>query len=185
MGRKHRLVVSLALLIAGLSPIGSSARHRSDEEQKSPGENDAPAVVQNYYELAVKTDSKEIGHITTPMPKGALKKPAEPAAPEPEPPPGIAIVTATGLTKNGSLDWIRARFPKSIAENKQRIVQVYKTTVEGSFAKVWVVVGNDEKVKALPWVFLLTKEGDGKWKIYDIQTPAYAVDYLPVETNEP
>ncbi|HEV7395328.1 MAG TPA: hypothetical protein VGN86_02355 [Pyrinomonadaceae bacterium] len=185
MGFRYGLVLAALLIIAGLTPTGSNGVGRAGQERRAPTENDALAVVQSYFELAGKPDLKEIVNITTPIPKGALKKLEASATPEPEPPPGTAIVTATGLTKDGSLDRIRARFPKSIAESKQQIVQVYRTTIEGSFAKIWIVVGTEKKVQALPWVFMLTKEPAGNWKIYDIQSPADAVDYLPTETQEP
>jgi hypothetical protein len=103
MSWKYGLVLSALVVIAGVTPTGANGESRPSQEQRTPAENEALAVVQNYFELAVKTDPKDIVNITMPMPKGALKKPEEPAAPEPEPPPDTAVVMEQPLP--GKVHW--------------------------------------------------------------------------------
>jgi hypothetical protein len=175
------LILLLAVMVGGVSLATTTAFPETfalTQENALTGESAAVlTAVQNYLSLSEAGKLDNISSLTMPMPKGALKKVEDPPEPPKEVPAGTGVITRLGTDKL-TLTWIQREFPKSVFENQKRIFILGKIIVEDNFAKVPVNLGNDEKYSLLPWVFQLSKE-DGQWKIYDINTPAYAVDYKP------
>jgi hypothetical protein len=183
---KYLVVGSLLLalaMIATASSISLSREQQSSEHQKLKEEEQAALeIVQKYFSLSSEGNFEGVSQFTIPVPKSAQKEQPSPSPEEKKEdvPPGTAVVTRAGSGYKLQLSWVREEFPRSVYEQKDRIVKLDGIVVSDQFAKVSVNLGNDQVHSLLPWVFMLARSEDGKsWKIYDIKTPAYAVDYKP------
>ena len=176
------LFLVLCAVLFGLGALKNVSQGRADATTLKQEGDAALSVVQRYYALASDGKADDLSQITTTIPKAALKPQPTPPSPEKkkELPPGTLTVAAPeGSSLRISLNWVRIDFPKSILENNRRIEKVGEIVVRENFAKVSVHPGNGQTYSLLPWVFMLVKEEGGQWKIYDIKSPAYAVDYYP------
>jgi hypothetical protein len=175
------LGAGLIVITTGVAAAILNLEHRPHPVQQEAKSTDEKVltVVQEYLRLSQEGKFEAISELTIPAPKEAMKitTKSEASAKDKRPPPGAVVITQLGNRNN--LSGVRDDFPRWVFDTKSRAVKFDKITVEDSFAKVSVNLGNDEKSSLLPWVFLLSKEKDSNWKIYDIKTPAYAVDYKP------
>jgi hypothetical protein len=71
------------------------------------------------------------------------------------------------------LDWVREDFPRSINENRFVLKSISNEVVKNDRASVQISLTIQPNSGPVDWVFLLRKV-NGKWKIYDITTPAGA-----------
>jgi len=174
----------MAVTLAALSLVLGGCGENAQLSQEARFKDEALAVVRKYVALAAASKFEELSEITETIPKSARKgiEGSNPKAPETRrlPPATLTVAPSEESVLGSELAYIRRDFPKSISENNSRIVKVGDLVVNGSWAKVSVNLGNDEKYALLPWVFMLAKqEQNGQWKVYTIQSPAYAVDYNP------
>jgi hypothetical protein len=185
--RKFKIVtlvlLGVMLLGTGVANRKFSQERRSEKLASSEQENDAVvAVVRRYISLSRDGKFEEIALITTAIPKDARRKTASDSAAgarKSELPPGTITVAGASPLLN-HLDWIRKDFPKAVFDDKNSIVKLGDFEVKEGLAKVSVNLGTDQTYSLLPWVFMMTREQeDGPWRIYDINTPAYAADYYP------
>ena len=178
----------LTLVLLGVTLLGtvaanrktSSQEQRSEKLESSEKETEAALeVVRKYISLSHEGKFDEIALITVAIPKDAQRKtsPDPAASTKSELPPGtITVVGPSPLLSR--LDSIRKDFPESFRQNKQQIVNIGELTIGDSLVKVPVYLGNEDSHSLLPWVFMMVKQ-NGAWKIYNINTPAYAADYYP------
>jgi hypothetical protein len=191
MNIKTKLLLGSVLIIAiwEIAPRVLNLRRPSQTVQQAAksDKDQAFAVVQNYVDAANRGDSKKLLALTSPIPKGARVNSLEPPATDEKRPsqPGVAVATSTDVVDQGSLHEIRSRFPETLANGREKISSIQKFNSKDGFAKVWVTFETEYLILNTPWIFMLARNPDGQWRIYDINSQYNAVQYLPVETKEP
>jgi len=171
------LTIALTLSVSTVPVVSLSSSEQSRESDKEV----VLAIVQDYLALSRAGQFEGINKLTIATPTSALKRQPSPSVEKTDPvEPGVAVVTGTALQKDNHLNWVRKDFPKIVAKDKKEFVRVDSIVVKDGFAKVAVNLSNQQKLSLLPWVFMLAMtEPNGRWKIFAIETPAYAVDYKP------
>ncbi|MCU1268638.1 MAG: hypothetical protein JWM21_4956 [Acidobacteria bacterium] len=178
------VLLGLALLGTVLANRKTSPQEQlSDGLQKSEHEaGEALAVVRKYISLSQEGKFEEIARITIAIPKGAQRKiSSDGAASTNKGEISRGTITVAGPSPLlNRLDWIRQAFPKAILEDRDQIMKIGTVKLKDNLAKISINLGHDQRYSDLPWVFMMIKDGEGSsWKIYDINTPAYAADYNP------
>lgn len=172
--------VLFTLVAIILCSSGLTVRRNASAKVQQPVLSEAERirqVVEKYVEFSRAGKLKDLDDITTSIPKFALKKP--PGSPGEQRKDGITRVVPRTNNNPNDFDWIRKSLPDLFLNSQYRIVKSGELVIEKDLAKLPINIGNDEIIVALPWVFMLTQEADGSWKIYDIKSPAYAEDYRP------
>ena len=181
-----KLVVFVVLF--GLTGIGlletEIGRTSQVSQQVKDQKEETLVVVRNYVALSAAGKFEDLSDITINIPQSARKRADVPKRTKEKdlklPPGTTTVIGSEEGSATGRLEWVRKSFPQSIFESQKRIAMVAQVLVKDNLAKVSVNLGDDQRYSSLPWVFMLEKaEPGGQWKIYDIQTPAYAADYHP------
>jgi hypothetical protein len=174
------MTICIALLMLGSTNLFSRARLLVQEPTTKKEEQVVLAIVQRYMSLSSEGKFDDLTEITILKPdryrENSVVDAKELAK---QYPPGTAVVTSMNRAEGKEdLRQLRKVFPQVIRDGGHRIMIVAGTSVKGELAKVSVHLGNERQYQALPMVFVLNKEGpNGKWKIFDVTTPAYAEKY--------
>lgn len=173
------LLTLVTIFMCSFSPHATTSKKINyATQERSSGDSDSiREIIEKYVSLCRAGKLEELKNLTTAVPKSALKYPpndkmdqsaATTVAVLPRPPTG-----------EYEFKWIRKDLPESFFKTQHRIVKTGELVIEKPFAKIPIFFGDDEVIFYVPWVFMLTQDADGTWKIYDIKSPAYAEDYRP------
>jgi hypothetical protein len=175
MQQKMWIGIAVLVLLAVSVLVQFSFKTKLSEDK-----NEILNVVHQYIDFSFNGDFNRITKITISRPRLDEKEQSTTYGKNNQvTPAGKRTIIKSNDNGDFKFKWINVEFPQNIFDQKLQFKSVYEMKIEGNQAKVLVIMGNSYKISLLPWAFLLSKESDGSWKIFDITTPSGAMNFPP------